>query len=859
MNARMLKNLHRVLKPSRYIGGEIGSIVKPHEKVHLRFALVFPEVYELGISNLGLRILYQILNNMPGVQAERVYAPWPDMENLMRKEKIPPYGIECGTPLYDFDIIGFSLQYELLYTNLVNILDIAGLPFYAKDRDERFPLIIAGGPCSFNPEPVADFFDAILIGDGEKAVVEIVNCYSVWKNGKNPKKDELLHALSEIEGVYIPSFFKVDYFDSGRIKSINCLEGKKVIKRSIVHSLDYEAFHRKPIIPYCEAVHDRINIEIMRGCSAGCRFCQAGIIYRPVRERGRDEVIEKAIEEIQQSGYRDLALSSLNVAGHSEIEEIVSSLMERVKFKKVSISLPSLRADILKSGIIAENIAKVRKTGFTIAPEAGTQRLRNIINKGINEDEIIDSVLTSFSKGWQSLKLYFMVGLPFETDEDVQGIGELVWKIVDRIKSAGKRFKRLSVSISPFVPKAHTPFQWCRMCKVEEIERKVGIILDMVRSRKIDIEWHTPWTSILEGAFARGDRRLSRIIVSAFKKGAKFDGWREYFKLQIWKESFKEEGIDLEEYATRRMGFDEILPWDHIDCGIKKSFLLEEYKKARDEKVTADCSIEGCHNCGLESECASVRKYAENRKTQEREKKSLIIDEREFVPEEEERHFYRIKYCRKGLMKYLSHTEFRNLFERAIARANIPVAFTRGFHPSPCISYGMPLPVGVEGEGEYLDIELTKRADCKELKKLLNSELPHNIKAIDVIRRKNKKPSLQSSIRGFVYEIIFLDEVFKEDENLENLISERIDLFNKADEFIVEKKRKDNATTIDLKKYVSIEKNSASDYKVAIKVSEGKAPSIFVVLKEIFNIDSKREELPHSSMPEIIRKEIIIE
>lgn len=864
MKDKISKHLDKVSKPSRYIGNELGSIVKAESEVDLRFALVFPEVYEIGISNLGLRILYTILNSMPGVQTERVYSPWPDMESIMRRENISPYGLECVTPLQDFDIVGFSLQYELLYTNILNILELAGIPFYARARDEGFPLIIGGGPCAFNPEPVADFFDVFLIGDGERAVSEIVDCYRKWSEEGSKNKKNLLLALSEISGIYVPSFFEAVYSEDKTLKFVTPLSEKQQITKSVVSGIGYKSYEDTPFIPYCEAVHDRVNIEIMRGCSSGCRFCQAGIIYRPVREKSRNDVIKMAVNEIEKTGYSDLALCSLNVAGHSEIETIVSELADILRKKKVSLSLPSLRASILKSGTIAENIAKLRKTGFTIAPEAGSQRLRDIINKGISEEEIIDAAFTAFPKGWQSLKLYFMIGLPFEKDEDIREIAVLVEKIVKKIKQSGSRIKRISVSLSPFVPKAHTPFQWCAMDSREEIKRKIWIVLSLLKSRFINVEWHDPDTSILEGAFARGDRRMSDVIVSAFKRGAKFDGWHEYFNPEIWYESFKENGLTIEEFAEREREFDEVLPWEHIDSGVNKSFFIDEYQKAEKGIITEDCSLSGCKDCGLEKDCLDVKKKeGEINAIDKKFSPEIHFAGHEVSDEKSGRFFYRVKYRKKGLMKFLSHTEFRNLFERAVSRANIPVAFSEGFHPQPCVSYGMPLSVGIEGEGEYLDIELTREMTVQDIMAVLNSRLPVNVGISAVDKRIGKRPSLQSSIHNFIYSISFPQGYFKGKEALKDAIENQVSLFHKSDKFEVERKGKRGTIMMDLKKYVSVKRNELSSadkeirYGVEINIMDGKAPSIYIVMKEIFGIGVDNEDVSlNEEMPCIVRERI---
>ncbi|OGL41740.1 MAG: hypothetical protein A2043_06220 [Candidatus Schekmanbacteria bacterium GWA2_38_9] len=742
-----------VQKPSRYIGNEIGSVRKNPEEVDLFFALVFPDVYEIGISNLGLRILYHILNRMKGVQAERVYSPWIDLEEILVKEKIPLTSIESKKPLKEFDIVGITLQYEMSYTNILNILRLGSIPLKSEEREEGMPLVIGGGPCAFNPEPLSQFFDAFVIGDGEDVIIEIVEVYRRWKVSK-AKKNDLLKFLSEVEGVYVPRFFDVLYRDDRRIKSISNvnLKGKDFVCKRAAESLEKNDFPVQPIIPYIEAVHDRVNIEIARGCLSGCRFCQAGIIYRPLRERKADEIKELIKLSLKNSGYKEVSLTSLNTGEYSGIDLLIPQLMDYFTANKVSLSLPSLRPDSLNQ-IIASEIKRFKKTGFTIAPEAGSQRLRDVINKQITEDEILRAAEIVFKEGWGALKLYFMIGLPTEKMEDIEEIINLVRKIRKlSFKSTG-RFKRLSVSISPFVPKSHTPFQWASQHPHDEMNEKIRFITGSVRDRRIDFEWHNPQLSFLEATIARGDRRVGDIIERAFNKGCRFDGWSEQFDFNKWMEAFSEGGINPAFYSTRKREIDEIFPWEHIHTGVSRKFLEEEYIKATQEVITRSCREKGCNFCGLETRgCHPLpgnSKYSCVLKEESTDGKESV----ETDDAVKTRTRFRVKFSKTGLSKYLSHLEFQNLLIRSLSRADIPVAYSKGFHPHPAFSFSFPLPVGCEGLEEYFDIEAECAIEPETFCMRINEQLPLGIKFLEAHLLKQGDKSLMKAISSFEYEI----------------------------------------------------------------------------------------------------------
>lgn len=596
---RVLKNVE---KPARYIGMEKNSIKKDLDQVKIKFAFAFPDIYDVGMSHLGLHILYNLLNNESDIACERVFAPWIDMEEQLIKENLPLFTLENREPIKKFDFIGFTLQYEMSYTNIINMLHLGNVPIFSKDRKETDPIIVGGGPCVYNPEPIADIFDFFVIGEGEEVILEIMNRYKKLKE-KGISKLDFLKEISKIEGIYVPQFYEVVYKEDNTIdKMVPIVEGvPATIKKRIIKDLDRSYYPDKLIVPYIEIVHDRIPLEIFRGCTRGCRFCQAGMIYRPVREKSVGTLLELAEKLADSTGYGDISLTSLSSCDYSNLQLLISELMNRCQEKQVGISLPSLRLDSFSLDILKE-IEKVRKTGLTFAPEAGSQRLRDVINKGVTEEDLTTAVSYAFSEGWSTIKLYFMIGLPTETEEDLLGIKELGYKVKNMFfnmpKESRKGNLKITLSASCFVPKPFTPFQWVGQNPIDMFNDKINLIKSEIRDRKITFNYHESKLSYLEAILARGDRRLSKALVKAWEKGCKFDGWGDLFDFNKWIEAFIDTEIDGDFYALRERSLDEVLPWDFIDIGVDKEYFITEYNKAVKETLTEDCRL-GCNDCGI--------------------------------------------------------------------------------------------------------------------------------------------------------------------------------------------------------------------------------------------------------------------
>jgi radical SAM family uncharacterized protein/radical SAM-linked protein len=711
-------NLLHFQKPSRYIDGEVNALRK--EGAPLRAALAFPDIYDVGMSHLGLRILYDIINALPYASAERVFHPWLDMDEAMKREGIPLCSLESGTPLVSFDVVGFSLQYELSYASVLNMLSLGGIPLRSEERTGAHPIVLAGGPCAVNPAPMSPFIDAFLIGDGEAAVPEITE--AIYRH-KPEGRHSVLEALSKINGVLVPSVKR---------------EGP--VTRRFIPSLEDAPYPLMPIVPYTEIVHDRINIEVSRGCTQGCRFCQAGMIYRPLRERTPERVLEIAEESIKNTGHEEVAFTSLSAGDYSALLPLLQRFNRKFSHRMLSVSLPSLRVKAVNSDILRE-IRAVRKSGFTIAPEAATERLRGVINKDFSEADYERAVEALFKEGWQNLKLYFMIGLPGERGEDIEAIPGMVRWALKTAKRHTSRFVNINVSVSPFVPKAHTPFQWCGQADMDYIREKKEYLRGSLKN--INIKGHDEHMSMLEAAFARGDEGLANLIEAAWRSGAKLDGWSESFDFKRWLKAMDSSGADAFAYAKREFKPDEALPWEVVDTGIQKEFLKKEYESALSGELTPDCR-EKCTACGLK--CEPQEPVAELHA-------GPALRPLRHEPQPRKPIRVRARFAKTGKLRHLSHRELITHVTRAIRRAGVEVEYTKGFNPAPKIAFGPPLGVGVAGTREYLDMEVLPGTPLKAIKDRLNAALTGDVRFDEIAPVGFKEPSLQEFVSRYVYEI----------------------------------------------------------------------------------------------------------
>ncbi len=763
----MKELLSFVSKPVRYLGGEVNSIKKDPSQVKLKFCLAFPDVYEVGMSHLGIHILYHILNNRKEILCERVFAPWVDMEKVLRDKKGVLCSLESSLPLAQFDILGFSLQYELSFTNLLNMLDLSHIPFLSRERDERFPLLIAGGPAVFNPEPISDFFDAIVIGDGEEVVLEICDLVLQWKEARG-RKDELLKALSQLEGVYVPDLYS---------------KNKRVRKRTLP-DIDQAPFPNCPIVPYMRLIHDRLNVEIARGCKRGCRFCEAGFIYRPYRERSLKRIEEILIHSLKKTGYEEVSLLSLSAGDYSGIVHLLSNLMGRFESQKVALSFPSLRIDSIV-GQLAQEVKRVRKTGFTIAPEAGTERLRRVINKEMDERVLFEGITQLFEKGWRNLKLYFMIGLPTEKEEDLKGLVHLAKKI-SLLAERMKIHPNLNVSVSTFVPKPHTPFQWAPQISLNEMKEKLQFLKEELKRNRLRLKWQDPHLSYLEGIFSKGDRGLSQVLIKAHGLGCRFDGWSDQFRYHLWEQAFAEVGRDMDSF-TRTKSFQEDLPWSFIDTGIKPTFLWEEFQRGLAEEVSPSCLGKDCRLCGIcDGETLQLKEYPPSLANVQEGVKRGEVKRKRLLKKK-----IRLRFKKGGESRYISHLELASLFHRSAKRAGLPLCYSEGFHPMPRIIFANALSVGIESLSEIVDIELEGGISPSEAMEKLNQTLPSDIKIYEASEVPLNFPSSHLIQRSVYW--VPLDHVLPKEEAIF-----RIQKALERSELKIHQERKGKKRSIDL-------------------------------------------------------------
>ncbi|NLF24447.1 MAG: TIGR03960 family B12-binding radical SAM protein [Deltaproteobacteria bacterium] len=741
-----------VEKPARYLGGELGAIYKDDSKVSLYVCLAFPDLYEVGMSHLGLQLLYELINLNPRMWAERAFLPQSDMEALLRREKLPLFSLETKRALSDFDVVGFSLQYELCATGVVAMLDLGRIPIFSKERSKSNPLVIAGGPLAYQPEPFADFIDAFLIGDAEELLPEFLEVVQKAKAQGNERED-LLKEAAKLSGVYVPSFHKPHLTDN-RSEIIHKDKASLPIKRRVLSSLAGAVFPRRPIVPNMQVVHDRLSVEIMRGCLRGCRFCQAGYIYRPQRERPVNEVVKLAEEGLSSSGYEEISLLSLSSADYSGILPLLKRLKKGcAATQDVTISFPSIRVDALREDLL--NCAKTAKrAGFTIAPEAGTQRLRNVINKGLSEEQILGGCRRIFEMGWSRLKLYFMIGLPTETDEDLAGIVDLIVKI----RSLSGPRRDLSCTISTFVPKPHTPFQWCEQIGEEEIVRRQQLLLGELKNLRVKLRFHDPFSTVIEGVLARGDRRASAVIKRAFELGCRLDAWPDKLQPELWRQAMSEAGL-CPHAALKARPLESKLPWEHISTGISKDFLLNEWQRAQTEVTTKDCISGPCSGCqvcvpGALTNLRSPADPTPPAPQLETLQHNAVLLSQQPTPLQN----LRLRYQKKGLARFHAHLDLAKIFFRAAKRARLPIAYSNGFNPQPRFSFGPPLQLGIESSFEFVDIALVKALNPKSVLEALNPELPDGICVLEAEELTPGSASIQASLKDQSYEAVLLPQ-----------------------------------------------------------------------------------------------------
>jgi radical SAM family uncharacterized protein/radical SAM-linked protein len=808
--------LLNVEKPSRYIGAEVNAVRKDRTACKLSFALAFPDTYEVGMSHLGLQILYAILNDIPNVVAERCYAPWPDMEAHLRSLGIPLSSLESHTALSQFDVVGFSLQYELSHTNVLNMLDMGGIPIRSADRGEGHPIVIAGGPCCFNPAPMSRFIDAFVIGEGENIIREIVRSVIAEKE-KGASRNHILNVLAAISGVYVPQIHTKDV----------------IIEKRIVADLNDTPFPMNPVMPLMKTIHDRVTLEIARGCTRGCRFCQAGMVWRPVRERNPGVLIQMADRMLTATGCDELSLLSLSTGDYSLIEPLFVRLANRYAEQKVALSLPSMRVETLTARMI-EEIKRVRKTSFTLAPEAGTQRLRDIINKGNTEEDLLTTTRRVFEAGWKSIKLYFMLGLPGEGEEDLEGIVDLGYKCLREGKNRGQ----VTVSLSTFVPKAHTPFQWQRQISIEETIEKQAHFKKRLKHRMLNVKWHDSRMSLLEGIFSRGDTQIGELIEKAYRLGCRFDGWSDRFRFDLWEKAIEETGVVVDD-CLRERRFSEALPWDNIDCGVTTDFLKEEAEKSLTGESTADCRFASCSDCGVCDQKNICMITAEDDMFPDDQIKAPVpVTD----PSTEGEKRLRITFHKKDQARFLSHLEISTALIRAINRSGLEFIYSQGFHPHPKISFATATPVGMESMGEFAEMHVRTWPNREgntlpRLRDNINTALPTGIRIIAVKEIPLNGKTLFDLVKGFTYRMEIPDNV---SNDVAAAFHKKIARFLNAEEFTITRESKGKTVIKNIRPLVrdlAIDPQSRAVILTAMLGAGGATVRPVDILTEVLGLD----------------------
>lgn len=839
---RLIRILPDVEKPARYVGGEWNQIKKDLSQVRIKFVLAFPDAYEIGMSHTGLRILYDLLNKREDIAAERVFAPWTDMEAKLKEEGIPLYTLESKVPLNQFDIIGFSLMYELCYTNVLAMLDLSGIPLRTSQRGIEQPLIIAGGTCTVNPEPIAEFIDAFVVGDGEEVVIEISDKYAALRNTGLTKK-EILRELAQIPGVYVPSLYDT-YQDpaSGMVLVKKTAGVPFPIRRRILMDLNQFPFPEKPIVPYTEIVFDRVSLELFRGCERGCRFCQAGMIYRPTRERNPVQVLQAAIQNVKNSGYEEISLNSLSSGDYSRLPQLLNWLNQQFQSDRVALSLSSLFASSITKDVI-RGIKQVRKTGFTIAPEGGTDRMRKVINKYMSEAEILHAAELAFKEGWEHIKLYFMIGQPTETMEDVEGIFHLAKKISDLGRKQHQRSGKVNLGVSSFVPKPQTPFQWCAMDSMESLLNKQSVIRRMTDRTRIDFKWHHIHISLLDGVFSRGDRRLNRTLEIAYRKGCRFDGWSDCNHFPLWEEAFAESGVDPNWY-WREWNMDWTLPWDHISSKVAKKFQKKEWEKAIHEEVTPLTGFDNCFYCGAckASELVQLREQSDLARASE----PPLIEAENLGLDREKNFRYRASFKKLGVLRFISHLDLAKTLRLGMKRAEIPLTHSRGFHPQPQISFGPALPLSVESKEEFIDFYTYSYISPDELLRRVNEHLPPEIAFTGAIQITRNAPALSVLLDGADYsvdfahpaaELVIKDYADRMGVDVISSHSSALERFEEKKEVFFLKHKKEKMVNIkDFVRSFRFDPNTRKLH-VEMKIKNGATVGILHVLKALYEID----------------------